>query len=120
MRDFLILACVGALGGLITGLLGIGGGVLFILGLAIVFKEKGKKEKIFPTSVAAVLPISAATLVSYYLNGSLNINDSYGFIIPSVLGGAIGAFLYGKIKLDSVKKIFAIIVIYSGLSMLFS
>ena len=43
VKDFLILACVGALGGLITGLLGIGGGVLFILGLAIVFKEKGKK-----------------------------------------------------------------------------
>ena len=67
-----------------------------------------------------MLPISAVSLFLYFFKGYISFDGSLLVLLPSALiGGITGAFLLTKLKLKTVKTIFAILVTVSGFMMIF-
>ena len=121
VKKYWICASIGALSGLVNGLLGAGGGIIITYYLSRNLSDKEKsKNGVFANAVATMLPISAVSLLLYFLKGYISYSNSLLSLFPSVLiGGIIGAFLLSKLKLKIVKLIFSILVTISGTMMIF-
>ena len=120
-----LLITGGLVAGFMNGLLGAGGGILvvFVLGLILSPEKQDAppdfdRRDIFAGALAAMLPVTAVSVVSYAMQGSLQLKGAEKFILPAIIGGVGGAFLLDRLKIETVRKIFSIIVIYSGIAML--
>ncbi len=112
----LLAIAVGLGAGIINGLLGTGGGILIIFASSLLFPSLSKKD-IFATSIASILPMSVVSAASYLQNGSFELKDCLIYILPAAVGGIAGAILLDKIKIPLLKKIFAAMVIWAGITM---
>ncbi len=117
--DFPILAAAGLAAGLANGLLGAGGGIIVTYALVYLLgDEKGAGKDVFANVVAAMLPMTAVSAVIYALRGNLDIDQSAPFLLPAVIGGVVGALLLGRINTGGLKKVFAALVVFSGLRLI--
>ena len=115
LSPFLRLTVFGLAAGFANGLLGAGGGILIVFGLSSLlnFNEEGKRD-VFANALAVMLPISIVSVISYISKGRFN-TDAFGiYALPAVAGGFFGAVLLGRLKLRIIKKLFALLVIWSG------
>ena len=94
---FLKYAVVGVLAGFLSGLFGVGGGILIVPGLLLVAKMEQKNAH--GTSLGATLPISAASLLTYWNHGNVN----WVVALPLAIGAVLGA-IYGTKLLVTVNK----------------
>ncbi|MBQ8208691.1 MAG: sulfite exporter TauE/SafE family protein [Clostridia bacterium] len=113
-----ILALGGLFGGLANGLLGAGGGIIMTFVLErIMTEEEMPARDIFANVIAATLPISIFSTIIYGIRGDLQTDRFSIFVIPAVIGGLAGAYLLSRISTKWLKRIFAILVIWSGIYM---
>ncbi|MBE6708223.1 MAG: sulfite exporter TauE/SafE family protein [Ruminococcaceae bacterium] len=109
--------------GVINGLLGAGGGVIMLYVVRAVLKGRGDMEAVqkdtFATVVAIILPVSVVSAISYASKGNLNMDIMGVLTIPALIGGIIGAYLTDKLPSRVVRGIFALLVIISGVRMIF-
>ena len=112
---------VGTLCGLINGFLGAGGGIIATYYLSHALEDEQKtKNGVFANAVATMMPVSLCSIVLYVLSGHIKLDNTlWGLIPPGVIGGTIGAFLLTRLKFDIVKAIVAILVVVSGIMMIF-
>ena len=68
--------------------------------------------------MSCVLPLSAFSLLTYPMPRDFSLNTLFVILITAALGGIIGALLQEKLKIGLLKKIFACLVIYSGISLI--
>lgn len=80
-----VLAYFGMLMGLLTGMLGIGGGVLLLP--ALVYLVGLRTRRATSTSLVMVLLTSAVAVVTHTIAGNVN----YPLAVPLLLGGTLGA-----------------------------
>lgn len=115
----ILLGLGGLLGGIANGLLGAGGGIVMTFALETAFTdEELPRRDLFANVIAAALPITALSAVIYGLRGDIKVNSFGEFVIPAVIGGLVGALLLDRIKTSLIKRIFALIVIWSGIYMI--
>ena len=114
----LVLFCIlSFVAGGINGFLGTGGGIIFILMLGWLTKNEDKDN--YATSLCATLFISFIGLFSYLKNSNVDFGIITQVGLPAVAGGALGAVFVDKIQVKWLNIIFAGLIIYSGISMLF-
>ena len=117
-EKMIILGLGGFFGGFANGLLGAGGGIIMTFVLeAIMSEEEMARRDIFANVIAATLPISLFSTIIYGIRGDLQIEKFGNFVIPAVAGGLAGAYLLSKISPTWLKRIFALLVIWSGIYM---
>ena len=107
----------GAVGaGFLSGLIGAGGGIIlyFILGSLY---GKGAKENLILSSMA-VMFFCLISMFFYKGNAALPLESILKIAIPASLGGLCGALLLNRIPTKTLKKLFAIVIIISGILML--
>ena len=115
-KNKFFLPVTGFLSGLANGLLGAGGGIIVIYALSHALKDTDTDKKdIFANALCVMLPISAVSCISYAISGNLVISGLGLYAVPAILGGIAGGFLLHRIKTSALKKLFAALVIYSGL-----
>jgi uncharacterized membrane protein YfcA len=81
----LTATAVGAAAGALSGLFGVGGGILIVPGLVLLLGLPQRRAH--ATSLAAILPIAAAGAAGYVINGSVD----WGAAAALTAGGAAGA-----------------------------
>lgn len=115
----IILGIGGFFGGLANGLLGAGGGIImtFVLEKILSEQEMARRD-IFANVIAATLPISMLSTIIYGFRGDINTERFGVFVLPAVIGGLIGAYLLARISTIWLKRIFAILVVWSGIYMI--
>ncbi|MBE6679253.1 MAG: hypothetical protein E7598_01875 [Ruminococcaceae bacterium] len=115
-NEIVYLALGAAAAGFLSGLLGAGGGIVlyFILGALY---GRGAKENLILSSTA-VMFFCVVSLFFYKGNAALDTGNILRVGLPAALGGITGAFLMTKISSDKLKKLFATVVIISGVLML--
>ena len=98
--------------GFLNGLFGSGGGTV-----AVPCLEKSGLEtrKAHASSVLLIFVLSTFTAIIYFLNGNLDFGLAMQFIPYGIVGAIIGSFTLKKISSDALKKIFAIIIVFSGI-----
>lgn len=114
-RVFCIVG-LGFLAGTVNGLLGAGGGILIVYAMAYALRDKECDARDFyANALCVMLPISALSCVRYAMRGNLATEGMGRYVIPALFGGLVGGFLLGKIKVGALKRLFAALVIYSGI-----
>ena len=104
--------------GILSGLLGVGGGVFLVPLLVGVF---GITQHLAQgISTAVVLPTAIIGSTIYSLHGSVDYSLSAQLIAGSVVGASIGARIMKRLPADQLKRLFAIMLILVGVRMVFS
>lgn len=122
----LLTVGVGALAaGVVNGLLGAGGGILLVFALSSALGglyEKGdelyKRRDLMAISMCVMLPVSCVSAIRYGMSGMLDTQYIQKIILPTVIGGILGGVLLDRLKESVIMKLFAFLVIYSGLAMI--
>lgn len=119
-RSFFVLLATGAAAGFLGGFLGAGGGILLVYALSALNPDKSPAgvRNNFAATVACVLPVTALSAVLYAEAGHFSLSDAYPLFIPAAAGGLIGAWLLDRIDTAVLKKIFSVLVLWGGASML--
>ena len=113
------LSLAGLLAGTVNGLLGAGGGIIIIYALNKIIGEKElDKNGAFATALCIMLPISVLSVLIYSSRGHISMEGFGVFLLPAVIGGALGGVLLGKLNTAFLKKLFAGLVIISGILLL--
>jgi len=114
----ILLICIGLAAGFLSGLVGIGGGVIIVPALVILL---GFSQKLAQgTSLGILLlPVGILAVMQYYKQGYLNVNYVAIVAVAFVLGGFLGSKLALSLSDEKMKKIFAIIMLLIAVKMLF-
>lgn len=118
-KNAALLAAAALMAGLINGLLGAGGGIVAVWALGQVLSEHmTNRRDAFANALLIMLPLSAVSLVAYGLRGQLAGVNTFSLLLPAIAGGLGGALILDHINVKWLKIIFAVIVVYSGFTML--
>ncbi|MBO5898553.1 MAG: TSUP family transporter [Clostridia bacterium] len=119
-----LLLALGGGAGFINGLLGTGGGILLVLVLQTYVRRHTNaavaaeaQRDVFATALSVMLPISVLSTILYARGGTLDLGGFAPMILPTVLGGVLGAFLLDKLRLDWLKRLFSLLLLVSGVLM---
>jgi len=110
-------ALVGVIAGTMSGLFGVGGGVVMVPLLVMFFAAEQHTAQ--GTSLAAMIPVAIAGVVRYASKGQVDWTSAVGLAI----GGIAGAYLVGApvaqaLKGPHLQKLFGVLMILVGLRML--
>ena len=103
------LVYMGVAIGLLTGLLGVGGGVLMMPLLLSVVGMNPKQA--VGTSLGIVLFASAVGTVQYHVAGGVDWVVAISILLGSTIGVQFGAWLCVKLRAGSIRRYFAILVL---------
>lgn len=110
---------MGFAAGVANGLLGAGGGIVIVYALNHALgDELSDRRDIFANALCVMLPVAAVSCIIYAISGNLSVSGIGAYAIPAILGGAAGGFMLGRINLNFLKKLFAALVIYSGITLI--
>ena len=118
ITTLLLLLIVGLAAGFLSGLIGIGGGIIIVPALVLFLGFSQKMAQ--GTSLGILLlPVGILAVLQYYEQGYLNVN--YVLIVAAafVLGGFLGSKLALSVSDEKMKKVFALILLLISLKMLF-
>ncbi len=107
---------VGAGAGVISGMLGVGGGVVMVPAMNLLMRVPVKAA--VGTSSFMIGITSVATAFVYYSRGKIDPTLVVPAIIGVFIGGQIGSRLTRRIKAQRLALIFAVILLYLGVSLL--
>ena len=116
----LLFVFTGAAAGTVNGLLGTGGGIITFFVLTKIYAKSGEysTKDVFATTYAASALTSVASVFFCLSRGSLSLSEAAPYILPAVAGGAVGAILLDKFNAGIFRKLFALLVVWAGLSMM--
>lgn len=116
----MLFALAGILSGIVNGLLGTGGGILTVLFLSKIYaKDSSYSTKdIFAITLCSSVIMSMASLLFYLSSGYFSVSDSALYMLAAVPGGVLGAILLEKLSSKTMKLIFALLVVWAGISMM--
>jgi uncharacterized membrane protein YfcA len=102
----LILLLVGLASGMLSGMVGVGGGIIIVP--CLVYFLGYSQHTAQGTSLAVLLlPAGILAVANYYKSGYVNIYSTLIIAATFVLGGYIGSKISISLNQDTVKKIFA-------------
>jgi uncharacterized membrane protein YfcA len=102
-------AVLGFLGGLAGGLLGVGGGILFVPALAI-FQDKPQVEA-EATSLLAIVPVAAVAAWRQHGYGNIRLRDGLLIGALSPLGVGIGVVVANEVSQRVLELSFAALLV---------
>jgi len=114
----LLLAGIGLGAGLLSGLFGVGGGIIMVP--AMVLLAGMAQQRASASSLAAIVPIAAVGAVIFGGADSVDLAAAAVLIVGSLVGVQVGARLMPRIGDDRLRIGFAILLIGVAVRMLVS
>jgi uncharacterized membrane protein YfcA len=111
------LILVGVAAGTLSGLVGVGGGIIIVPAL-IFFLGFSQFEAQGTSLGLLLLPAGILAVINYYKQGYIDLKVVGIMCAAFVLGGWMGSKLALSISQEMVKKIFAIVLFYTAFKML--
>jgi uncharacterized membrane protein YfcA len=113
---FLLL---GLLAGILSGLLGIGGGIVIVPALVFVF---GLSQHMAQGTTLALMvpPIGLLAAWTYYKQGNVNLAIAALICLGFFFGGLLGAKLAGIVSGVLLKRLFGLALLITALKMIFA
>ena len=108
MLDRKLLA-IGGGGGLLSGLLGVGGGIVMVP--ALVLWARYSQREAHAVSLGAIIPISAAGIATYGIAGEVRWWQALGLAAGSIAGAPLGARLLARIDERLLKVVFGLFLV---------
>jgi uncharacterized membrane protein YfcA len=108
-------AAVGVLAGALSGLFGVGGGILIVPGLVLVL---GMGQRLaHGTSLAAILPIAVSGVAAYALEGAVDWTAA-GLIVVGAAGGAVlGTYALRRLSQSLLRVLFGVFLLLTAVGL---
>ena len=117
MSTILFLVCIGLLAGFLSGILGIGGGVVMVPLLLLVGFTQHQAQG---TSLAAMLPpVTLLAVLQYSKEGHVDWKMALIISATFIIGGLFGAKLAVAINEQLLKRIFGVLMLFIAIKMIF-
>ena len=110
------LVAIGAAAGLLSGLLGVGGGILLVPALVLLVGFGQHRAQ--ATSLAAILPIAIVGALVFGRADSVDFLAAAVLAVGSLVGVQLGARVMHRLSPERLSLIFAIFLIIVAVSML--
>ena len=108
---------VGLVAGFLSGLFGVGGGILIVPALVLLL---GFDQRLaHGTSLAAVLPIAISSLTSYALEDEVDWTFGALLAVGAVMGAVIGTHILDRLPHDALAIAFAVLLAATAIRLLF-
>lgn len=114
----LLLLIIGVFAGMLSGLVGVGGGIIIVPCL-VYFLAVGQKQAQGTSLAVLCLPVVIVGVINYYKKGQVNLNYVPLIALGFLVGGYWGSKIALRINDATLKKIFAILLMLISLKMLF-
>ncbi len=114
----IILLLIGLVAGMLSGLVGVGGGIIIVPALVyfLAFSQKAAQG----TSLGILLlPVGVLAVSQYYKHGFIDVKVVLMVSLGFLIGGFIGSKLSLVLSPNTLKKIFAGMLIITAFKMLF-
>ena len=107
------------LAGIINGLLGAGGGIILVFALSALCKGTLPDHRdLYATALSVTLMLTLVSTALYIRNGNAPPSDLSRFVLPAAAGGLAGGLLLGRISSRTLGRIFAVLLVVSGVIMI--
>lgn len=117
VQIILLLIIVGLAAGILSGLVGVGGGIIIVP--ALVFFLGFSQQQAQGTSLGLLLlPVGILAVMNYYNKGQIDLRVVGIMAITFVIGGWLGSKWALALPEKTVRKIFAIILFYAAFKMM--
>ena len=115
----IILLLIGVFAGLLSGFVGVGGGIVIVP--ALVFFLGYSQHMAQGTSLTLMLPpIGILAFYNYQKSGNTNIYAALIIAVAFVIGGYFGSKLSISLDQKVVKRVFGVVMLLASLKILFS
>ena len=114
----IILIIIGLAAGVLSGLVGVGGGLIIVPALVyfVAFSQKAAQG----TSLGILLlPVGILAVMQYYQKGFIDVKVVLTVSLGFLIGGWFGSKMAVSLPVATIKKIFAIFMLLTALKMLF-
>jgi uncharacterized membrane protein YfcA len=108
------LLAIGVFGGVLSGLLGVGGGVVMVP--LLVLWAGYRQRDAHALSLGAIIPISLASVLVYGAAGKVRVVDAVALAAGAIVGARIGADALARIDERRLKLVFGLFL--GGVSIL--
>lgn len=116
---FIILILIGLSSGILSGMFGIGGGLLIIP--ALIYLCGFSQLEAQGTSLTVMLPpVGVLAFLQYYRQGHVNLQAGVIISICLLIGAFFGSKLALQMQPDALRKMFAIFMVLTALKLFFS
>ena len=117
-QTIILLMLIGLAAGILSGLVGIGGGIIIVPCLVLVLGVSQKEAQ--GTSLAILLlPVGIFAVMNYYKQGNIHISTALIVSLAFLAGGYFGSKLALSMDEEKLKKIFAVTLMLVAIKMLF-
>src|ERR1044071_1403078 len=116
-ETILLLVIVGLAAGVLSGMVGVGGGIIVVPAL-VIFLGFSQHQAQGTSLGLLLLPVGILAVINYYNKGYIDIKVVAVMSVAFVLGGWPGSKLSLSLPQDTVKKIFAVVLFYTAFRML--
>ena len=114
--SFFVLAAIGAVAGLLSGLFGIGGGVVIVP--ALIYFAGFDQHKATGTSLAVLLPpVGIGAALEYYRHGGVDIRAAAIVAVTLFAAGWLSAIFANRLSGSYLRLAFGVFVIGLGVSL---
>ena len=109
------LGAIGVAGGLFSGLLGVGGGIVMIP--LLVLLGGYPQRDAHALSLAAIIPISVVGATTYALAGEVRVVEAFGLAVGAIAGAQVGAAVLSRASERALKASFGAFLVVVAVTM---
>ena len=108
-----LVVLIGVAGGVLAGLFGVGGGIIFVPTLTLVLGLS--QVHAAATSLLAVIPLSAVGSWRQYRYGNVRLRSAVTIGIGSVVGVQLGVLVAHALAETTLRRLFAVFLVASAM-----
>ena len=114
---WVLVAAIGLVAGIVSGLFGVGGAIVIIPGLVLLLKMSQHAAN--GTSLAALLlPVGLLGTIEYYRRGEVNLPYAVVIAVGLLFGALIGARLAGSVSDLALRRAFGALLLLVSVRLL--
>lgn len=119
MQQFVVAALIGLIGGIASGLLGVGGGVVMVPAMIFLLGFSQSPKVAVGTSLAVIIPTAIMGVWKHQQLDQINWKIAALLMPGAVFGSYVGVWLTTQISNAGLKRAFGGLLVIMGFKLLF-
>ena len=115
--QYVIAALIGLVGGVTSGLFGVGGGIVMVPAMFYLLKVDIKTA--IGTSLVVIIPTAISGALKHQHLGHIDWRVAASLVPLAITGGFLGAYLTGHLPADLLKRLFGGLLVAAGVYTIF-
>ena len=120
MQQYILAGLIGVLGGVTSGLFGVGGGVIMVPAMLLLLSPPIRDIKqAIGTSLVVIVPTAIMGSFKHHQQGNVHWQIAATLVPTAIIGSYYGAFLTKVITAEDLKRAFGMFLVLVGLKLIF-